>query len=609
MTQTGSRRGAERPHAKSDPYRGVVIVLLALASLGTVAAALGAMTLGNPVVLDAAVTLGLSTGLLIGVVRVQHARAKPPASDDGPSRPVLAEAAEVPASSPVSPGDAEGAAEPHPTGIPVWLWHRFQELRKLGNVRDRTAAAGVLAIGLVLWLDLPGNSPAALVAGIAAALCLGAAGLAATAVRYLADIDPAQLPEGPGLCRGARIIAWILVLAAVSIGVAWVGQLTALRILHWVVLSVNAAVCYGLLTGRRPADEHAPTFPLDLGVLSLLGSRTNVLGSVLDSAEQQLGIDLRSTWALTVVRRSVEPLVIGLCVLGWLSTSLTVVGVSEQGLVERLGVPVSGQPLEPGLHLHWPWPVDRVFRIPVQRVQVLTVGHEGEEAPGPENVLWAVEHAANEYTLLLGNGRDLITVDAAVQFRIADARAWRYHCQNPGDALRAIAYRAVMRNTVNHTLAEALSENVVTTTRRMRAMVQQDADALGLGVEVEGFTVGGMHPPVQVAADYQAVVSAELGKVTAVVNAQAIRNRTVPFAEASVLTSENGARAEGADALARATGEAWSFLTLESQYRSAPEEYFFRRRLETLENGLMGRRFTVVDARFQRDGGELWVIP
>ena len=78
----------------------------------------------------------------------------------------------------------------------------------------------------------------------------------------------------------------------------------------------------------------------------------------------------------------------------------------------------------------------------------MTVGHEGEEEGGPENVLWARQHAANEYTLLLGNGRDLITVDAAVQFRIADARAWRYHCQNPADALRAIAYRAVMRSTV-----------------------------------------------------------------------------------------------------------------------------------------------------------------
>ena len=146
-------------------------------------------------------------------------------------------------------------------------------------------------------------------------------------------------------------------------------------------------------------------------------------------------------------------------------------------------------------------------------------------------------------------------------------------------------------------------------TTRMRAMVQQDADALGLGIDVVGFTVGGMHPPVPVAADYEAVVSAELGKVTAVANAQAFRNQTVPAAEAAAITAENGARADGAQALGRAAGEAWSFRTLESQYRASPQEYFFRRRLEVLENGLAGRHFTVVDSRFQRDGGELWLIP
>ena len=50
-----------------------------------------------------------------------------------------------------------------------------------------------------------------------------------------------------------------------------------------------------------------------------------------------------------------------------------------------------------------------------------------------------------------------------------------------------------------------------------------------------------------------------------------------------------------------------AFDALESQYRASPEEYFFRRRLETLEKGLAGKHFTVVDSRFQRDGGELWL--
>src|SRR5258706_2713909 len=112
-----------------------------------------------------------------------------------------------------------------------------------------------------------------------------------------------------------------------------------------------------------------------------------------------------------------------------------------------------------------------------------------------------------------------------------------------------------MRNTVNRPLAEALLENVVTTAAHMRAMVQEDADALGLGVEVLGFTVGGMHPPVPVALDYQAVVSAELRKVTAVIDAQAIRNEIVPAAESMAVTGLNAARAEGADTQSQAAGQ------------------------------------------------------
>jgi regulator of protease activity HflC (stomatin/prohibitin superfamily) len=143
----------------------------------------------------------------------------------------------------------------------------------------------------------------------------------------------------------------------------------------------------------------------------------------------------------------------------------------------------------------------------------------------------------------------------------------------------------------------------------MRSMVQEDADALGLGVQVVSFTVGGMHPPVPVAPAYEAVVSAQINKVTVVVSAQVLRNQTLPAAEDTVLVRANAARADGAEALARAAGEAWSFRTLEAQYRAAPSEYFFRRRLETLEKNLAGRAFTVLDSRFVRDGGEVWVIP
>jgi hypothetical protein len=145
---------------------------------------------------------------------------------------------------------------------------------------------------------------------------------------------------------------------------------------HFVILGINAFLCWGLFTIRPLSSDSADIFPLHLDVRATLGNRTDILASLLDSTEQRLGIDLRSTWVLTVVRRSFEPLAMGLLFVGWLSTSLTVVGPEENALVERLGVPVGGEPLMPGLHLHFPRPIDRVFRLPVQQTLYVKQQHK-----------------------------------------------------------------------------------------------------------------------------------------------------------------------------------------------------------------------------------------
>jgi regulator of protease activity HflC (stomatin/prohibitin superfamily) len=594
--------------SERDPYRGAVIVIGTATALTAVTAVVAGRAWGNGVLLDLAATMAIATAVLAEVAVMQAARDRPSSWSD------VAAALGTP-STEAAPQASEAEHEGHPTiaarvsafmrRLQPWL----ARIRRSDRGGVRAAIVGFLSIFAVTRFGGELYFPPGQMALIAAGACLLAAAMAAVATHYLMHIESPRFPEAPLLARAARVSAWVLVLAAASVALAWAGRAGPIRVIHAALVMLNVVVCFQLAMARPVVGDLEEGFPFDLGVLSVLGSRPNILASVLDAMEGQLGIDLRSTWALTVVRRSIEPLVIALATLAWLSTSLTVVGPDEDAIVERLGVPVQSDALPPGLHLHWPWPIDRVFRIPVRHVQMLTVGHEGEEEGGPEDVLWARQHAANEYTLLLGNGRDLITIDAQVQYRITDPKAWRYHTQNPSQALSAIAYRAVMRNTVNKTLADALSENVVSLTQRMHAQVQQEADTLGLGVQVLSFTVGGMHPPVDVAADYQAVVSAAVRKMTAMADAQSYRNGVIPRADATAVAAGNRARADGADTLGRATGEASSFLALQAQYGANPQEFFFRRRLEQFEKDLIGRNFTIVDSRIQRDGGELWVNP
>lgn len=614
-----------------DPFASVVLVLLAGAAAGIIGAI--ALSYASAIAADAAIVLGIATGALIGVAAARAQRHSPE-----PAAPAAPETAGVESSTPevpvaseahvaAEPSDAEAApprektaadepaVSPPPSDAGVAPPRRNLVAARPPRPGETLELVGLWfgGVGLiacvlaVIAFDPAKHAVTAASAAFAGGALVVAAGLLAVVARYLRNADAERFREAPALTRAARTIAWMFILLAAATAAALAHVTAAQRAIHYVVLVVTGVACIELVRASWPGRGVRGRFPIDLVVTAVLGSRPNVVASVLDACQQRLGIDLRSTWALTVARRSILPLVLGLAVLGWLTTGITIVHSDEQALIQRLGVPVDGPPMPPGIHVHYPWPIDRVIRIQMQKVRSLTVGHEGEEENGPEDVLWARQHAKNEYTLLLGNGRDLITVDAQVQYRVRDARAWTYNSQNPADALRAIAYRAVMRTTVDRTLEDALSENVAMLTKRIREIVQHDADELGLGVEVVGFTLGGMHPPVAVAADYQSVVSAELGKVTAVVTAHTYHDQTVPAAEIAALTATNAAHGEGTRDLAQAAGEAWSFRTLESQYNASHQEYRFRRRLETLERALASRRFTIVDARIMRDGGALWL--
>ena len=62
----------------SEPsYRGVVLVLVGVSALGTLLVAGFGIALSNPILLDAAVALYLSTGVLVCVARALHEREFP----------------------------------------------------------------------------------------------------------------------------------------------------------------------------------------------------------------------------------------------------------------------------------------------------------------------------------------------------------------------------------------------------------------------------------------------------------------------------------------------------------------------------------------------------
>ena len=338
----------------------------------------------------------------------------------------------------------------------------------------------------------------------------------------------------------------------------------------------------------------------DLLSLRLTASSFSPIGSLFGVLAEVFGIDLKGAWALAFIRRSLVPLGLGLALVAWLGTSLVVVNVDEQGALERFGRLRSTTPLEPGMHLVFPWPIDRVRRVAVHRVDSMTIGYAGQIEGASR--LWTVRHSEEEYNLLVGDGTDLVTVNGLLYYRPSDALRFLYSYQNPVEMLQTISDRVLMRNTQDREIENVLSENLVRLGETMQAQIQEEVDRLELGIEVVDLALVGLHPPVAVAIDYQQVVGAAIEKQASILEAEVRRSTEIPNAVAEAASIRGRAESARLEQMARAEGEAEAFRAQLRAYQIDPRLFRVRRYLERREELLKDRKFHLIDDRIYRDG-------
>ena len=282
--------------------------------------------------------------------------------------------------------------------------------------------------------------------GLFVAVAVGAA----VAAQYFQSSPHNQLPDARGLASTSRVGTWLALVGA-AVSFAWaLGQpmLEAESVLAVLLVPCLLAIelLFAGLVGfvRRPSHG---AFGAGLIGSRFLGSSFNPVESIFTAIEITFDVDVRSSWALGYLRRTAPPVAVAIAASAWLLSGVVVVDASQQGVRERFGQVNEEQVLEPGLHLGLPWPFDRVRRVDVMRVRDLPIGYT--DAKAGAQALWTQLHAAEEYNLLLGDGRDLVTVNGELQYRIRDIHAWLYGCQNPEEALETLAYRVLMEATVD----------------------------------------------------------------------------------------------------------------------------------------------------------------
>ncbi|WP_422929947.1 cation-translocating P-type ATPase family protein [Singulisphaera sp. PoT] len=446
-----------------------------------------------------------------------------------------------------------------------------------------------------------GINDAPALAGAHVGIALGGIGadLAAEAGDFVVLGEPlAWLPELVQLSRSTvavirqNILIFAFTLNAVAMGLAALGILGPVpaAILHQagsllVLLNAMRLLAFGEWRRLRPFHR----------INSLLEWMARI-DDRLDPTDY-LG-RLLSHW-----RGFVALMVAVLIALG-LTSGWTAIGPGEVGLVQRQGRYLRA--LEPGLHLRWPPPFERVVRLRPDRLRSLELGFRSNEGGDSGPVRWesrhdrgAVARAEDESLLLTGDGQ-LVELAATAQYRLDTSkpeslRSYAFAIAEPDRALRPLGESAIRAVVGRLTLNDLLTTGRQSAEKSAVSLLQERADRYGMGLFIAGVEFQDVHPPLPVVDAYRDVSRAESERAKRDNDGKAYEAKVVAEAQGRADALRNQALAAMSSRVTRADAESSTFLDLLSARSTAPALTDLRLYWERIEESLAGKSKVVTE--------------
>jgi len=294
------------------------------------------------------------------------------------------------------------------------------------------------------------------------------------------------------------------------------------------------------------------------------------------------------------------PAVILLAVVLYLVTGcFYTVEADSQGVVTRFGRWV--RTTDPGLHFRWPWPVEEVQQVQVQKFQSAEFGFRTIR-PGRDTEYAEASREDRDISLMLTGDLNLAVVEWIVQYRVRDPKAYLF---NVKAAERVDAIRDVSESAMRQVVGDSSIDEVITTGREriasdVRHIIQEILDSFDAGIEVIACKLQAATPPEEVKDAFDAVNRAMQNQERIVNEARGERNQKIPAARGErdgMILEAEGYRSR---VVQEASGEIAAFLARLREYEKAPEVTRERLYIEAMQDILSkAGKVTIVDEGLQ----------
>ncbi len=286
-----------------------------------------------------------------------------------------------------------------------------------------------------------------------------------------------------------------------------------------------------------------------------------------------------------------KPIILGLLILLviWVLSGLYRVLPDEQGVVLRFGKYVNTT--QPGLNYHFPFPVERVLKPKVTKVNRIDVGFRGASDSGRSSGVGEVP----EESLMLTGDENIVDINYSVFWVIKDAGKFLFNIQSPVETVKATSETAMREVIAKSEIQSILTEGRSNIEIEVAEITQDILDEYGSGIQITQVQTQKADPPSQVIDAFRDVQAARADKERSKNEAEAYANDVIPRARGDAEKILQEAEAYKKEVVATAEGEASRFLSIYGEYKNAKQVTQERMFLETMEKVLADIDKVIID--------------
>ncbi len=234
---------------------------------------------------------------------------------------------------------------------------------------------------------------------------------------------------------------------------------------------------------------------------------------------------------------------------------------------------------DPGLHLRAPLGIERVTKVPVERVIKEEFGFRTVSA-GVKSEYSTSDFSAE--SLMLTGDLNMADVEFVVQYKIKDPYLYVFHVRNVEDTFRDVAEAVMTREVGDRSVTDVITEGRSQIGINVQQELQDMLDQYETGVDVVTVQLQDVNPPGPVKDSFNEVNEAEQEQDRMINEAWKAYNTAIPEAQGKakrVIAESNG---YATDRVNRALGDATRFDAVYLEYKQAPDVTRRRLYLETM---------------------------